>query len=168
MLRASGILIFFALNIASAYADGPAARHWNFKVDLWSADCQPGAAGVVPGPLHCGLPTRAFDTLTIQVDTPSLGQPGAVSPASQDFDVTTAKGIFRGRVTVFAVFPHKSAQLPPYDQVRLELWAPARINCNQSVRRQDPPQHPPLLCSGYSSDGTLQAGANLLLEGTSP
>jgi|GEM_PF-1484206 len=163
MMRVLGL---FALLFAfSAQAESMPARHWNFTLDLWAADCK----GLADGPLECGLPTRASPTRTLTLDTPEIENPGSAALARADFAEGSpdapfaAHGHFAGRVSVFAVYPAESSGLPPYDQVRLEIWSPVRVTCYHSVRRQEPAEHSPLICSGFDAGGKLQAGVNLLL-----
>jgi hypothetical protein len=156
--------LLLALAPALARADGPEARRWRFGVDPWSASCRPVADGE---PADCGLPARAAPRTEITLETPAIDTPANASVREERFEFAGSAGAanatYRGRLSVFVVYPALASGQPAYDQVRLELWLPVRVTCYQSVRRKNPAEHPPLICSGSSEDRTFLAGANLLL-----
>jgi hypothetical protein len=124
----------------------------------WKAECKTPLEGSL---LDCGLPAAYGSALHFSMKLPDAAEPGTARSESQDFvDLTV-----RGRMTLFAVHPAIEAETPPYVQIRLELSSPVRAICMQSVRRREPIELPPLLCSGLQQQNTetTQIGLNAVI-----
>ena len=116
------------------------------QLSPWTAQCQglengglakcaaPQAVGTAPSPLVMKLA--------------EVNSPGEAGTVAQDFKTADVQG----RVTVYSVDPVATSGLPPYLQIQLEITAPVRALCVESVRFQEKMEIPPMICAGYSGD----------------
>ena len=115
-------------------------------VSPWTAQChglENGGAAKCDVPKAAGVAPEPFAMKLAEVSEP--GQAGSVI---QDFKSAEVQG----RVTIFSVDPVATSGLPPYLQIQLEITAPVRALCVESVRVQDKMEIPPMICAGYTGD----------------
>lgn len=106
----------------------------------WKADCQNSGASA---PLNCGVPAPAAASSSLMQALEPVFEPGQAGRTVSDF----IAGPLRGRITLYSVAPPAAQQLPPYVQLRLEVTAPSRALCLQSIRFKEGMEYPPLICA---------------------
>src|SRR5690606_30879679 len=96
------------------------------------------------------------DALRVELTWQAPTQSGEIGRAVQDIDIPDIG--LKARLSLYDVLPAPETGLPRYVQTRLELIAPVRAVCLQSVRVREPLQISPLLCAGFTEDA--QVGLN--------
>lgn len=118
-----------------------------FEIQSWSSQCELSPEK----PSDC-TPAQGLGSLRIDVPLPVVLEPGqAAASNGVPFESEVNGKKILGHMKLFSVYPKVETTLPPYVQIRIELIAPVRAACLQSVRWQKPFFSPPMMCVGFES-----------------
>ncbi len=148
-----------AVVAAPAWNPGASTRRYAFELQFWRATC--AAPGVGEGAFRCELPRSDASAARLEFSVPAPTRPQDVRQASAPFE----SGDWRGRVVLYRAFPPSSSADPRYLQLRVEVFAPLRLLCLETVRDDVPDAAllPTLHCAAFEAgDPRSQRGLNLV------
>ena len=135
----------------------------SFKVQGWTSQC-PALLPEASSETNCALPKATnVNPLEVSVALAPARDAGSAGVTRSRFTLkpeasataSEAKNM-EVQLTLDSVFPKATEVWPPYVQIKVEIIAPVRAVCAESVRFRKPFEMPPLICSGFE---TSQSGA---------